>query len=318
MKQAISTQVIYKINNLVNDKFYVGSTNNTKERFRNHRKLLRGNRHHCKHLQAAWNKYGESKFSFDVVQYVPEGESLFTAEDKWLEEHYGKDYCYNSGRRADAPMRGLPKEQHPAFGVPKTPEHKEAISETLKAYYAESPENHPMYGRRHTAEAKAKMSASRMGHDLNKGEKHYRYGKTLSDEVKTKIGNTQRGKQKGPRTFTPDGLRRAQENMKRNAQVQLPAAFTDVHAKFPQEVKDKYDFQNAVYTQALIRIEGVVCHKHGVFSQYAAQFRKGRGCPACGAEARAISKSAQMKAAWKDESYRANTIAQQNVGKKKK
>ena len=64
------TQVIYKIINRVNDKFYVGSTVNKKVRFREHRKQLRGNRHHCKHLQAAWNKYGEVKFDFVVVEEV--------------------------------------------------------------------------------------------------------------------------------------------------------------------------------------------------------------------------------------------------------
>ena len=97
------TPVIYKIINLVNDKFYVGSTTNKKIRFREHRKQLRGNRHHCKHLQAAWNKYGEDKFVFKVVEEVPNPKLLTAAEDLWLAEHFGKPYCYNSGSAAVAP-----------------------------------------------------------------------------------------------------------------------------------------------------------------------------------------------------------------------
>lgn len=67
-------------------------------------------------------------------------------------------------------------------------------------------------------------------------------------------------------------------------------SFTVVAAKFPSSVLAFYDFSNAVYTGALQRITGVRCPEHGVFSQYAAQFRKGRGCPACGAAERARKK----------------------------
>ena len=86
--------------------------------------------------------------------------------------------------------------------------------------------------------------------------------------------------------------------MRRNAREQKPLDFDAVKAKFPQEVLDKYDFTSAIYTGALERIQNCVCPKHGEFSQYAAQFRKGRGCPACGAEQRGESKRKQMKEAW--------------------
>jgi hypothetical protein len=60
----------------------------------------------------------------------------------------------------------------------------------------------------------------------------------------------------------------------------------EVVAKFPPS---EYDFSKAEYKGALVRIEGVVCPVHGEFSQYAAQFRKGRGCPKCGVESRVVS-----------------------------
>lgn len=186
------TQVIYKIINLVNDKFYVGSTTNKKVRFREHRKQLRGNRHHCKHLQAAWNKYGEEKFVFKVVEDVPCSESLHEAEDRYLQQHFGKPYCYNSGAAAVAPWRGVYGKDHPNFGQAVSTEQKQAISTTLKAFYAESYYNHPRVGKTHSDETKAKISASKKGKYA--GELHYRYGKTLAEEIRAKISATQKGK----------------------------------------------------------------------------------------------------------------------------
>jgi group I intron endonuclease len=144
--------------------------------------------------------------------------------------------------------------------------------------------------------AKENISTGRKG--KHAGEEHYRYGAEVSDEVRKKIGDTQRGVKKGPRNYTEDGLRRAKENMMRNARPQAPTDFAAVLAKFPADIQEKYDFSLAVYTGALNRIEGCFCEWHGEFSQYAAQFRKGRGCPTCGAEQRAESKRKQMKEFW--------------------
>lgn len=152
------SQVIYKIINLVNDKFYVGSTVHKKVRFRQHRKLLRGNRHHCKHLQAAWNKYGEAKFDFVVVEEVPDSISLEEVEDRWLKEHVGQTYCYNTGHSSAAPWRNAPAHKTPNFGRPVSAEQKEQISQTLKDFYAQDYFNHPRVGKQHTEETKAKIS----------------------------------------------------------------------------------------------------------------------------------------------------------------
>lgn len=194
----MKAQVIYKIINQVNDKFYVGSTINTRERFRTHRIKLRSNKHHCRHLQAAWNKYGEGKFVFQVIETVPEGQSLFEAENRWLHEHVGKPYCYNAGRSAEAPMRGRVGALHPQFGVPVPIEQKEAISKTLKDFYAADPNNHPMRGKKQSAGSIAKANATRKANGKAVGENHYRYGKTLSEEVRERIGAAQRGKPKAP------------------------------------------------------------------------------------------------------------------------
>lgn len=202
-------QVIYKIINLVNDKFYVGSTVNKKVRFRQHRKLLRGNRHHCKHLQAAWNKYGEEKFDFVVMEDVPQGLSLQDVENRWLREHVGKPYCYNSGYSSEAPWRNAPAHVTPNFGRPVTPEQKAQISQTLKDFYAENYFNHPRVGKTHSEETKAKISASKKANPVA-----YWEGKERSEETREKIGAAQRGKAKGPgRKVSEEGRAKIRANI---------------------------------------------------------------------------------------------------------
>lgn len=204
-------QVIYKIINVVNNKFYVGSTTNKKVRFRQHRNLLRGNRHHCKHLQASWNKYGEDKFEFVVVEIVNEGMSLQQVEDIYLLQHVGQPMCYNSGYSSDAPWRNAPPQATPNFGKVMAQQQKEKISEALKEFYAADYFNHPRAGKKHTEETKLKIKQNRVP---TARENHYRYGKTLSDETKAKIGAAQRGKPKAEgRKVSEEGLLKIRENI---------------------------------------------------------------------------------------------------------
>lgn len=185
------SQVIYKIINLVNDKFYVGSTTNKKVRFREHRKQLRGNRHHCKHLQASWNKYGEQKFSFVVVEEVPENRNLQEAEDRWLNEHFGKPYCYNSGAAAVAPWRGVFGPDHFNFGKTMAEGQKEQISQTLKEFYAQDYFNHPRVGKQHTEETKAKI-----GEKVRQAAAEGRGGAFIpSEETRQKMSASLKGNQ---------------------------------------------------------------------------------------------------------------------------
>lgn len=292
-------QFIYKIINTVNGKFYVGSTTNTRERFRVHRQRLRKNKHHCPHLQAAWNKYGEPSFAFLVVETIAEEQSLQEAEDCWLIAHVGKPHCYNAGLRSGAPWRGAPKETHPSFGRPKSEEERQAISTALKEFYAQDITNHPRFGKEHSEETKERIRQAKLANPSRAW-----LGKERSDETKQKISEAQRGVPKNERTYTPEGLARAQENMRRNAKEQKPLSLEAVLAKFPQEVKDKYDFTNAVYLGALIRITGVVCPEHGEFSNYSARFKKGAGCPSCGAVVRGEKKRQEMLKVWATEEGR--------------
>lgn len=148
--------VIYWIKNTLNGKFYVGSTTQRYVRWKTHRGQLNGNRHHCRHLQAAWNKYGADAFEFKVVEKVVDDALLQEAEDRWLTAHVGKPYCYNHGLRSGAPWRGGDKKNHPRYGAKLTEAQKQNLREaTLEQWKTSDPRT----GRKHSAEAKQKISA---------------------------------------------------------------------------------------------------------------------------------------------------------------
>src|SRR5438874_2219078 len=73
MSQANSTtrSGIYMIRCLANGKVYIGSAVDLANRERAHRSDLNGGKHHCGHLQNAWNKYRAEAFEWSIVEYIP-------------------------------------------------------------------------------------------------------------------------------------------------------------------------------------------------------------------------------------------------------
>jgi group I intron endonuclease len=170
---------IYKIINVINNKFYVGSAVDLKRRKTRHFSELRTGKHNNRHLQAAWVKYGEQAFVFVVVEELPDDADLLAAENVWLKEHVGKDYCYNLGVDATAPMMGFGGELSPTWGYKHTDEAKAVIAaastgriqdtETIKRKTAH------LIGKPKPAEVRAKISATLSG------EGNYWYGKKRPD-----------------------------------------------------------------------------------------------------------------------------------------
>lgn len=87
---------IYTIENLVNGKLYVGYAINIDSRKINHIGKLRTRKHKNQYLQAAWDKYGEDKFRFEVIEYCDK-EYLHTMEHYWCNilNVHDKKYGYN-------------------------------------------------------------------------------------------------------------------------------------------------------------------------------------------------------------------------------
>jgi group I intron endonuclease len=172
-------QGIYKIVNKQNDNFYIGSAVNLTRRKSRHFSELRNQKHNNKRLQNAWNLYGEEIFEFIIVELVESREDLYVAEDKWLSDHVGKQYCYNLGMAAISPMLGLCGPLSPTYGYKHTQEAKAKISEAGK-------------GRVISAETRAKRSVKLKGRIISQkqreqisatlsGEGNFWYGKKRPD-----------------------------------------------------------------------------------------------------------------------------------------
>jgi group I intron endonuclease len=157
--------IIYRISCTANNKFYIGSTVNKAQRWARHRKQLRDGTHPNKHMAAAWAKYGEAAFVFEVLEDVAEPAALFAAEQKYLDEHAGKDYCFNWALYAGAPMRGKFGHEAPNFGKEVAEEVRQKISNSL------SGENHPNWGKQLSKDTKQKIRASNLKYP-HKERKH--------------------------------------------------------------------------------------------------------------------------------------------------
>ena len=135
---------IYRIKNTLDDKIYIGSSNNIARRWRHHKDLLNRGIHHSIHLQNAWKKYGETTFLFDVLEILDDESLILTTEQKYLDlfESYNQEKGYNISKYAGSPFKGNKHTEetrkiqslknsgvnHWAYGKHLNEEHKEKIS----------------------------------------------------------------------------------------------------------------------------------------------------------------------------------------------
>lgn len=149
---------IYRIVNLVNGKAYIGQT---KEKFQRrywlHRWELRKGKHDNKHLQRAWDKYGEENFVFEIVEVLPL-EEIDDREKYWIDwQRKQKEGCYS------IQDGGQPENLNDYI----SPEIRKRQGELNRKR---------MLGSKLSDETKAKMSKTR------KGKRVYRSNDTLTDE----------------------------------------------------------------------------------------------------------------------------------------
>jgi group I intron endonuclease len=185
---------VYAIVNTMNGKRYIGSAENLRRRRTAHRSALSKNKHANKHLQAAWNKYGESAFVFVVLEYV-HPIFLLDIEQKHLDSNRGG---YNIAKHAEATSKGLTRSAETRAklsaihkGKTISPEQRQKLSEAGK-------------GRVVTKETRAKQSAS------NRGQKRSPEtvarisaalkGRTLSPEHCEKMAAASRGRKHSDET----------------------------------------------------------------------------------------------------------------------
>lgn len=132
---------IYQIKNLVNNKIYIGSAANVKNRWKTHKSELNHNKHHSPYLQRAWDKYGIENFEFSILEVVLDINDLIIREQYWMDitECYDSKVGYNLSKIAGSRL-----------GVKASDETIEKLRETLWG-------NQRGLGYRHTDVEKEKM-----------------------------------------------------------------------------------------------------------------------------------------------------------------
>lgn len=85
---------IYKIENILNNKVYIGQSVDIEKRWSVHKAELKNNYHHNTHLQSAWNKYGEESFEFSIVEEC-NADQLNQCEIYWIDDFDSYENGYN-------------------------------------------------------------------------------------------------------------------------------------------------------------------------------------------------------------------------------
>lgn len=90
---------IYKIENLINHKIYIGQTNNPKRRFAEHKAKGYENQSH-KVLYYAFDKYGIDNFSFEIIEKTTNANER---EKYWINFYDSFENGYNMTEGGDLP-----------------------------------------------------------------------------------------------------------------------------------------------------------------------------------------------------------------------
>ena len=85
---------IYKIENIINKKVYIGQSTRCEYRMNRHRALLNSKKHQNKYLQNSWEKYKEESFLFKLIVKC-KTDSLDNIEKKLIKEARKNNLCYN-------------------------------------------------------------------------------------------------------------------------------------------------------------------------------------------------------------------------------
>jgi len=170
METVEKTSGIYKIVNLCNNKFYIGSTVDFNRRKKEHFRHLLVKRHRNDYLQNSYNKYGKENFTFIIVEYCER--SLLAEREQFYLDTLKPNYNlttsvigttgYLHREESKLLMSEIKKTQYENGldvwnkGKALSEEVKEQISKKLKGRFTGV--NHPFYGKTHTEENKKLMA----------------------------------------------------------------------------------------------------------------------------------------------------------------
>ena len=131
---------IYCIENTTNGNKYIGQSKHIAKRLSAHKRSLKSKIHYNIHLQRSYNIYGETCFSFYILEKCDFSE-LDKKERFWIEKEKSNDrlYGYNieKGGKAKPEMEIETKQKMSKSARAKAPmtiEHKQHIKEAMREY----------------------------------------------------------------------------------------------------------------------------------------------------------------------------------------
>jgi group I intron endonuclease len=175
---------IYKIININNEKYYLGSSVNIEERWVRHKNDLKNKKHCNVLLQRALDKYGEASFKFEIiVQSNSWNESqLLVVEQTYLDNLIGENYNISKGASGGDNLTNHPNRDDIIARISAGGKNRYAnISEEEKRKTSEAMmgANNHMYGGTHTEAAREKISISSKAYYSEND--NYRKGKTYEE-----------------------------------------------------------------------------------------------------------------------------------------
>lgn len=129
---------IYKIENLVNHKIYIGLTNNIERRKKRHFSDLRRNCHDNSFLQKEFNIYGENNFSFQqILQTDTDEKGISQYEKDYIEKYdsFRNGYNQNTGGNFGPANGGSHLTQKDIFNILSATEFMSRPGQVLSNYF---------------------------------------------------------------------------------------------------------------------------------------------------------------------------------------
>ena len=186
---------IYMISNIVTGDCYVGSSNNMSQRWSVHRCHLRKNKGSAPILQAAWNKYGEDAFVFEILEVVHDLSQLIEREQYYIDTFLprynirafaSKTIGHHHSEEAKARIREIVLSRPPVSDETKRrlrQSHKGILpsEETLER------RSKSLRGKKRTPEQRANLRNALLSSEAHKQAGEKRRGQPRSPETRAKI-----------------------------------------------------------------------------------------------------------------------------------
>lgn len=145
---------IYCIENIVNNKRYIGQSIHIHRRWSEHKYELNNNIHDNDYLQKSWNKYGPDNFKFDIIELCDESE-LDNKECYYISLYNTTDCNYGYNLQTGGSVNRTVSEV--------TRQKLSQAAKRRKTHNDVSGSNNPMFGKAMSDETKEKIRQKRIG-----------------------------------------------------------------------------------------------------------------------------------------------------------